>query len=161
MPAHLRLASVRTPSADRRIRVVLADDHAGMRRNLRALLDGTADLEVIAEASDPSTVARNLHGRPPHVLVLDVGLSGGSSIETIARLRTDMPDTHVLVLTMVDDPVFARHVLDAGAVGFVLKEMADSDLAAAVRCAARGERYVSPRMSARLESLEAPLRTSG
>jgi two-component system response regulator NreC len=161
MPAHLRLASVRTRSADRLIRVVLVEDHAAVRRNLRALLDGEADFEVITEASDPSTVVRNMRGRSPHVLVLDLGLSGGPSVETIGRLRTQLPDTHVVVLTMDDEPVFARHALDAGAFGFVLKEMADADLAAAVRSAARGERYVSPRMSARLNSLEGPSRTTG
>jgi DNA-binding NarL/FixJ family response regulator len=107
-----------TPSADRLIRVVLADDHAAMRGNLQALLGGEPDLKVITEVSDASAAVRNLDGRSPCVLVLDLGLSGGPGIEIIGWLRTQAPDVHVVALTMDDGPVFARQVLDAGAIGF-------------------------------------------
>lgn len=135
------------------IRVVLADDHAAVRRNLRLLLDAEEDVEVIAEATDLSMVARHVHGHRPHVLVLDLGLPNGSSIEAIRRLRVQVPDTEIVVMTMQDSPVFAQRALDAGAVGFVLKDRADSELPTAVRCAAQGKRYVSKRVAAGIVAL--------
>jgi two-component system response regulator NreC len=161
MPSHLSLApaavtnSVAGVNSGQPIRVLLADDHAIARRNVRLLLEGEDGLEVIAETSDLASLVRDVHGHAPHVLVLDLRLSGGSSIETIRRLRKQVPDTNLVVLTMDDDPVFAKGMLDAGAIGFVLKEMADSDLAAAIRSAARGETYVSPRIARRLQALAA------
>jgi len=158
MAAHLRLApsppgtgsivSVESP-----IRVILADDHSLMRRGLRLLLDGEEDVEVIAEAVDLASVVRLVHSRQPHVLVLDLSMPDGSSIETIGKLRERVPDTQIVVLTMDDSPVFAQHSLAAGALGFVLKDLADSDLPQAVRAAARGEEYVSPRVAPRLDAM--------
>jgi two-component system response regulator NreC len=117
-----------------------------MRRSLRLLLDSEDDLEVIAEADDLGLVVRHVHGQRPHVLVLDLGMPGGSSIEAIMRLRNQVPQTNVVVLTMDDNPVFAEQALRAGARGFVLKDSADEDLPAAVRAAAKGMEYVSPRI---------------
>jgi two-component system response regulator NreC len=139
------------------IRVVLADDHSLMRRGLRLLLDGEEGVEVIAEAVDLASVVRQVHGHEPHVLVLDLGMPGGSSIETISKLRERVPNTQIVVLTMDDSPVFAQRALAAGAVGFVLKDLADSDLPQAVRAAAQGEEYVSPRVAARLDALHRAL----
>jgi two-component system, NarL family, response regulator NreC len=135
------------------IRVVLADDHALMRRSLRLLLENEIDLEVIAEAGDLPTVTRHVREHRPHVLVLDLGLPNGSSIQAIGRLRTEAPGTEIVVLTMEESPVFAQKALDAGAIGFVLKEMADEDLPEAVRRAARGLHHVSPRVAAGLSAL--------
>jgi two-component system response regulator NreC len=136
------------------IRVVLADDHSLMRRGLRFLLDGEDGVEVIAEAVDLASVVRLVHSYKPHVLVLDLSLPDGSSFETIGKLRERAPDTQIVVLTMDDSPVFAQRALATGALGFVMKDLADSDLPQAVRAAARGEEYVSPRLAARLEALQ-------
>jgi two-component system response regulator NreC len=157
MPAHLYLASA--PDQDRSarpalpIKVVLADDHAVVRRTLRLLLDGEHDLEVIAEAADLSTVARHVHGHLPHVLVLDLQLPNGSSIETIRRLRDQVPETEIVVLTMEASPLFAQQALDAGAVGFVLKDRADTELPEAVRNAAGGNEYLSSHVAAGIDAL--------
>lgn len=158
MPAHLRSVSAPVESRDEfamqsSIRVILADDHALMRRSLRLLLDGEGDLEVIAEADDISLVVPHVTGHRPHVLVLDLSMPGGSSLEAIARLRDGVPETRVVVLTMDENPIFAQQALSAGALGFVLKDHADEELPSAVRAAARGEEYVSPRAKARLEGL--------
>jgi two-component system, NarL family, response regulator NreC len=110
---------------------------------------------------DLFTVMRHVHGRAPHVLVLDLQMPGGSSIEAIGQLRARVPETAIVVVTMEDSPAYARAAIDAGAVGYVLKEHAAHDLAVAVRCAARGEEYVSARVGARLDALHAPVDDDG
>lgn len=137
------------------IRIVLADDHAAMRQSLRTLLDGESDLDVIAETDSMGAVIGQVRTGRPDVLVLDLGMSDrGSGIEMLARLGRELRGTSVVVLTMNDDPGYARRALDNGAAGLVLKEMADSDLPAAVRSACRGERYLSPMIAAKLGESE-------
>jgi two-component system, NarL family, response regulator NreC len=139
------------------IRVVLADDHALMRRSLRLLLDSEDGVEVIAEASDIEAVTRHVHGRLPHVLVLGLNMPGGSSLEAIGRLRERVPETQIVVMTMEDNPASAQRALAAGAVGFLVKDRADGELVQAVRAAAHGEEYVSPSVAVRLEALRQSL----
>jgi two-component system, NarL family, response regulator NreC len=158
MPARLHLASrsqsvESSPQLGVPIGVVLADDHALVRRSLRLLLEREEDVEIVAEASDLSAVMRQVHGRLPHVLVLDLRLPNGSSVETIRRLRAQVPTTEIVVMTMEESPLFAQHAIDAGAIGFVLKDKADSELLTAIRCATQGDEYVSPRVAAGLDAL--------
>jgi two-component system response regulator NreC len=130
---------------------LLADDHAAMRQSLRMLLEGEADIDVIAETDTLESVLGHVNERHPDVLVLDLGMSSwGSGIETLTRLSKDAHNTRIVVLTMNDDPACAKRALENGALGLVLKEMADSDLPAAVRDASRGQRYVSPLLAAKL-----------
>ncbi len=162
MTTHLRLAPAVTEgdpcaSPPSPIRVVLADDHALMIRSLGLLLEGEDDIDVIAEVGDLTSAQQHVRSKSPHVLVLDLRLPGGSRIEMIGRLREEAPDTQIVVLTMKDNPVFAEHALASGALGFVLKELADAELPLAVRAAARGEQYVSPSVAARLDTLRASL----
>jgi two-component system response regulator NreC len=139
------------------IRIILADDHAAMRESLRLLLQGEADLEVVAETDTLQSVLGQVRERHPDVLVLDLGMPDqGHGIETLGRLKREAPDTSIVVLTMNDDPAFARRALDNGAVGIVLKEMADSDLPPAVRGASRGRRYISPLLAAKLDGGKIP-----
>jgi two-component system, NarL family, response regulator NreC len=90
------------------------------------------------------------------VLVLDLRIQGASN-EAIGELRERAPETQLVVLTMSDSPVFAQHALACGALGFVLKELADGELPQAVRAAASGSEYVSPRVAPRLEALRRSL----
>jgi DNA-binding NarL/FixJ family response regulator len=136
--------------AEAPIRVVLADEHALMRRSLRSLIDGEDDVEVVAEAHDLSTVVRHVHGYAPDVLVIDLSMSNGSSIAVVRRLRDDVPSTEIVVLTMEESRVFAQEAFAAGAIGFVLKQTADAELAQAIRDAAHGASYMSPRVAALL-----------
>jgi two-component system response regulator NreC len=139
------------------IRIVLADDHAAMRESLRLLLDGEADIDVIAETDSLQAVIGHIRARHPDVLVLDLGMGDrGSGIQALDRLHREARDTHIVVLTMNDNPAFARRVLDNGAAGLVLKERADSDLPAAVREASRGKRYLSPLLAAKLRGEKGP-----
>ncbi len=161
MAARLQLASLpgegETTAPATPIRVVLADDHALVRRSLRLLLDGEHDVEVIAEADDVASVISHVERHEPRVLVLDLKMPGGSSIEAIGRLRERAPDTEIVVMTMEGDPVFAHHAFAAGAVGFVAKDLAAEELPQAVRAAARGEEFVSPRIAAGLAALHRSL----
>jgi two-component system response regulator NreC len=157
MASHIHLArspeEPQTVVANVHIRVLLADDDALMRRSLRLLLDGEEGLEVIAEADDLAAVTRHVHAHEPHVLVLDLSMPDGSSIAAISRLREQAPDTQIVVMTMDENPVFAQRAFAAGALGFVAKDLADGELPQAVRAAARGEEFVSPRVAARLDAL--------
>ena len=130
--------------------VVIADDHTVVRQGLRLLIDNEAGLQVIAEAGTVPDAERLTRAHRPSVLVLDLNMPGGSSLEAIARLREEAPDTSIVVLTMQDDPAFARQALRSGALGFVLKEAADEELLGAIRLAAAGDTYLNPRLGARL-----------
>jgi two-component system response regulator NreC len=138
------------------IRIVLADDHAVVRAGLRMLLDSESDFEVVAEASDVDSARRYVRGHHPMVLVLDLNMPGGSSLEAIPVLRQESPDTQIVVLTMQQEPAFAREALGAGAIGYVLKEAADDELVEAVRRAAVGESYLNPRLGARIAAEPPP-----
>jgi two-component system, NarL family, response regulator NreC len=132
------------------IRLVLADDHAVVRAGLRLLLDAESDFEVVAEAGDVDAARRYVRGHHPDVLILDLNMPGGSSLEAIPVIREEAPDTQVVVLTMQEEPAFARQALASGAAGYVLKEAADSELVEAVRRAALGEIYLNPKLGARI-----------
>ena len=143
-----------------RVRIVLADDHAVVRSGLRMVLEREGDLEVVSEAGDAETALRMALGHKPAVLVLDLNMPGElTSLEAIPRVRDVSPATRVVVLTMQEDPEFARRALRAGAAGYVLKESADHELVDAVRRAAAGDTYLNPRLGAMLAA--APPETVG
>ena len=135
--------------------VVIADDHTVVRQGLRLLIDNEAGLQVIAEAGNVPDAERLTRAHRPSVLVLDLNMPGGSSLEAISRLGEDAPGTSIVVLTMQDDPAFARQALRSGALGFVLKEAADEELLGAIRLAAAGDTYLNPRLGARLAAAPA------
>ena len=132
------------------IRIVLADDHAVVRSGLKLVLDNEPGFEVVAEASDVEGARRYVRGHRPAVLVLDLNMPGGSSLEAIPAIREDSPQTQIVVLTMQDEPAFARQALSTGALGYVLKEAADDELVEAVRRAAAGQTYLNPTLGARV-----------
>jgi two-component system response regulator NreC len=136
-----------------RTTLVIADDHAVVRSGLKMLLDAEPDLEVVAEAGDIDAAIRYIRGHKPTVLVLDLHMPGEPSLPALPSLRKASPDTQIVVLTMQDDPAYAREALRAGAIGYVLKEAADAELVQAVRMAAKGETYLQPALGARLASL--------
>jgi len=133
-----------------RIRIVLADDHVVVRSGLRILLDGQSDFAVVAEAGDVKSAAKLVRDHRPTVLVLDLNMPGGPSLEAIPHIREESPETRVVVLTMEQEPAFARKALGAGALAYVLKEAADYELVEAVRRAAAGESYLAPSVGARM-----------
>jgi two-component system, NarL family, response regulator NreC len=138
------------------IRVVIADDHAVVRRGLRQVLEAEGGFELVAEASDLEAARRYTRGHHPDVLVLDLNMPGGSTLDAIPEIRAEAPDTQIVVLTMQDEPEYARRALGAGAVGYVLKEAAEAELVDSIRRAAAGDTYLNPRLGARLAAEPPP-----
>ncbi|HMJ33487.1 MAG TPA: response regulator transcription factor [Baekduia sp.] len=134
------------------ITIVLADDHAVVRSGLRFVLDAEDDLHVVAEAGTIDDAVRKTAAHRPAVLVLDLNMPGSlpSSLDALPELAAAAPDTRVVILTMQDDPQFARAALAAGAAAYVLKEAADTELVEAIRRAAAGEAYLNPRLGAQI-----------
>ena len=97
---------------------------------------------MVAEAGDLEATRRYVRGHHPAVLVLDLNMPGEATLPAIPGLRDEFPDTHIVVLTMQRDTAFAREALCGGAVGYVLKHAADTDLVEAVRRAAVGQTYL-------------------
>src|SRR3954468_1948393 len=137
------------------VRVVIVDDHAVVREGLRSLLEREPGIEPVDEAaSADEAVYRALEHRPD-VLLIDENMPGGSGIEAIPKLLQASPETRVLVLTMRDDPVYARAAFAAGAKGYVLKEAAPAELVDAIRQVAGGGSYVNQSLGARLVAADA------
>jgi two-component system, NarL family, response regulator NreC len=138
------------------IRLVVADDHAVVRAGLRMLLDAEDDFSVVAEAGEIERARRMVAAHRPDVLVLDLNMPGPPSLPAIPELAQQ---TAVVVLTMQNDPAFAREALQLGALGYVLKESADAELVQAIRLAAAGRTYPNPELGARMAA--APLEPAG
>jgi two-component system response regulator NreC len=138
------------------IRVVIADDHSVVRRGLRLVLESEGGFEVVAEAVDIASARRYVRGHRPHVLVLDLNMPEGSSLNAVPEILAENPETQIVVLTMQDEPAYARQALGAGVLGYVLKDAADAELVEAVRRAAAGDTYLNPRLGARVAAEPPP-----
>jgi two-component system response regulator NreC len=137
------------------VSVVLAENHPSLRRSLRSVLDTDDRVLVLAEASDLATATCHVDRLRPQVFLFDPWLLDQSGVEAVRCLREQAPSTAIVVLTMDESKAFAQQALAAGALGFVLKDTADSELPQAVRLAARGEGYTSPRVSPHLPGAQA------
>ncbi len=136
--------------AKKTLPIVLADDHRVVRSGLRLLLEAEPDFEVVAEADDISSALRCVREHRPTVLVLDLNMPGGSVVDAIPGLRAEAPDTQIVVLTMRDELALVDKVREAGALGYVLKEEAGTELALAIRRAAGGERYINRKLASQV-----------
>jgi two-component system response regulator NreC len=144
----------RKAAAPRAIRVLVVDDHAVVRAGLRRVLDAEKDIETIGEAANAERAVFEALEHKPDVVLMDVVMPGKSGIEGMPALLQAVPDAHVLILSMQDDPHYVREAFEAGASGYVLKEAADTDVVEAVRAVASGGRYVHPALGAKLVAAE-------
>ena len=128
--------------------LVLVDDHAVVRAGLRRVLEARPGWTVEAEAADLQRALRAVLGHKPDVLVLDLSLGDESSLPAIPDFLARSPTTRVVILTMQSDPAYAREALQHGASAYVLKESAEEELVDAVRAAAAGRTYLTPRIGA-------------
>lgn len=138
------------------VRVLLVDDHQLMREGLRRILEGTRGIQVVGEAHDGRSALAAVGEARPDVIVMDVGMEGMNGIEATQRLRRDHPVVRVVALSTYSDKRYVRNMIRAGAVGYVLKESASDDLLRAVQAAARGEHYLSPRVTGCLIESRSP-----
>jgi two-component system, NarL family, invasion response regulator UvrY len=132
------------------IRVLVADDHAIVRRGLRELLGETPDVEVAAEAATSSEALECVRRQPLDVVVLDLSLPGRGGLDLLADIKAERAELPVLILTVHPEDQYAVRALKAGASGYITKESAPEVLVDAVRRAAAGGRYVSPTLAEKL-----------
>jgi DNA-binding NarL/FixJ family response regulator len=125
------------------IRVVIADDHGIVRSGLKLLIDRQRDMEVVAEAHDGVAALEHTQAQRPDVAVLDVSMPRMTGLQAAREIRSHVPDTRVLLLSMHDDERYFLEGLEAGAAGYVLKRAADTDLISAVRTVAGGRTFLS------------------
>ncbi len=133
--------------SEKRIRVLLADDHNIVRRGIRMLLESEPDIEVVAQAADGREAVVQATENSPDVVVMDVSMPRLNGIESTRQICDSLPRTKVLALSMHKDGVYVREALRAGARGYVLKDSDDDALINAIRAVYRGEAYLSPAIS--------------
>jgi DNA-binding NarL/FixJ family response regulator len=137
-----------TPKPDR-ITVLLADDHALVRRGFRRLLEDDTSIEVVGEASTGDEAARLAAALTPRVVVMDCAMPGVNGLTAMRRILQRTPGTAILMLSMHSEETFVRQALDAGARGYILKNALDLDLAAAIKAVAAGETVLDPTLPSR------------
>ncbi|MGA5896119.1 response regulator [Streptomyces venetus] len=125
-------------------RILLADDHALVRRGVRLILDAEPDLTVVAEADDGAEAVAQARAHRPDLAVLDIAMPRLTGLQAARELSRTCPETRILVLTMYDNEQFFFEALGAGASGYVLKSVADRDLVEACRATIRGEPFLYP-----------------
>lgn len=130
------------------MRVLLADDHAIVRRGIRSLLESDPTITVVGEAVDGLEALHLVEQRSPDILILDVGMPRLNGIEVAARVQKLHAAPRVVILSMHADESYILRALDAGARAYLLKDATDEDLLPAIRAVARGRRFFSPSVSA-------------
>ncbi|MCP3800140.1 response regulator transcription factor [Allokutzneria sp. A3M-2-11 16] len=134
------------------IKILLVDDHPVVREGLRGMLNAEPDLEVVAEAaSGPEALAMTLAHRP-QVVLMDLRMPGGDGVAATARIRTECPDSRIVVLTTYETDSDILRAVEAGASGYLLKDTSRGDLLHAIRAAGRGETVLTPSVAAKLFS---------
>ena len=134
---------------EKKITVLLVDDHSLVRRGFRRMLEDEADMEVVGEAGDGEEsvkLAKQLH---PRVVVMDCALPGMNGLEATRQIMEESPDTGVLMLSMHTESTWVRQAVEAGAKGYVLKNAMDLELGAAIRKVAAGETVFDPQVEQR------------
>ncbi|WP_350274421.1 response regulator transcription factor [Kribbella sp. HUAS MG21] len=131
-------------------KILLADDHALVRRGVRLILDGEPDLEVVAEAADGSEAVAICRRGDIDLAILDIAMPRMTGLQAARELSALAPDVRVLMLTMYDNEQYFFQALKAGASGYVLKSVLDRDLVEACRATMRGEPFLYPGAMTRL-----------
>ncbi len=130
-----------------KVKVLLADDHKIFRDGLRTLIEKETGMEVIAEAENGRKAIKLAEKMAPNVIIMDVSMPDMNGIEATRKIVSAMPDTKVIALSMHSDRRFVLGMLEAGASGYLLKDCAFNELAAAIRQVTTGNTYLSPRIA--------------
>jgi two-component system response regulator NreC len=146
------------PHRTRKIRVMIADDHAILRAGLKMLVNAQVDMEVVAEVPDGEMAVQMARETKPDVTLLDLTMPRVGGMKTLEKMARDCREIRVLILTMHDDPAYLRSALAAGASGYLLKRAVDAELLAAIRAVHRGGIFVDPRLASILVQDGSPKR---
>ncbi len=139
------------------ITVLLVDDHPVVREGVRGMLAGEPDIEIVAEAGSADEAVAMAGARRPDVILMDLRMPGGDGVEATTRIMDTGSASRVLVLTTYESDTDILRAVEAGAAGYLLKDATRTELAEAIRIAARGETVLSPSIAARLVTrLRAP-----
>jgi two-component system response regulator NreC len=140
-----------TPGIDRPIDVIIADDHAVVRDGIRTVLERhPQEFRIVAQVADVPSMVRAVREHKPDLLTLDLTMPGGSSLGALPSCFIAHPTLAVAILTMREDPEYARQALRAGARSYVLKEAEPAELLQAFRLAVSGQSYLHPRLGAQM-----------
>lgn len=131
-------------------RILLADDHTLVRAGLRALLDEIPGVSVIAEAANGEEALRQARECQPDLVLMDIAMPTLGGLEAAARLRDELPETRVIILSMHATDDYVAQAIRAGASGYILKDAATAELALAIDAVARGGKWISPAVSSRV-----------
>lgn len=131
----------------RKLRILLADDHAVVRQGFKLIINQQPDLEVIGEAGDGEECVRLAAQLNPNLVIMDIAMPKVNGVEATRRIMENCPDCKILILSMHKDAVYVRETLRAGAKGYLLKESIDQDLLRAIRAVAEGDGFLSPEVS--------------
>jgi DNA-binding NarL/FixJ family response regulator len=129
------------------IRILLADDHKLIRHGLRTALEQEPDMEVVAEAAGGMEAIELCRKHEPEVVLMDINMPGISGSEATRLIMADLPRTRILALTMHDQDRYVRGMLEAGAMGYLLKNCAFDELAEAIRSAVKGQSHISSQVA--------------
>ena len=132
------------------IRVLLADDHALVREGTRRLLEAEGDVEVVAEASSGEEAVQAAQRMHPAIAIMDIAMPGMGGIEATRQIKAHCPETAVLVLSAYDDEPYLIALLEAGAAGFLLKNVHGQELINAIRMVSRGESILQPLLAEKM-----------
>lgn len=135
-----------------KLRIFLADDHAILRDGLKALINAQPDMEVAGEADNGRAAWLSAKKLQPHVVVMDVSMPDLNGAQATKRLKQSCPDVKVLALTAHEDKGYLRHLLEAGASGFLLKRAVTAELIRAIRVVATGGAYIDPTVAGKVLS---------
>src|SRR5512139_1175125 len=138
------------------MRILIADDHAVVRRGLREIFAAERDMVVVGEAKNGHDMLELVRKLEWDVAVLDYSMPGQSGVDLIREIKRQHPSRPVLVLSMLPEEVHAAQVFKAGGAGYINKESANEELTAAVRKVMNGGKYVSPTFAEKLASELAP-----
>lgn len=141
---HARPAAGSDPMSDSPLRIVLIDDHAVVREGVRALLEEEPGLTVVGEFPDGEQAVAHAPALAPDVIITDLKMPGPSAVETIKRLKRALPQVQIMVFTSFAEDTQIRATLDAGAVGYLLKDAMRAELVRAVRTVAQGQPWLHP-----------------
>jgi DNA-binding NarL/FixJ family response regulator len=138
------------PEPNKRITVLLADDHVTVRHGLKLLIDAQADMKVVSEVSDGGAAIASAETLRPDVIVMDISMPGTNGLTATRKLRELQPTCAIVTLTRHGDDAYLQELLRAGVSGYVLKQSAPSELLQAIRAVAGGGQYLDSALTARV-----------